>query len=117
MIIETKEIYKCSYCRKLYQIKNACIYHERVCTKNPANHRLCFSCEHLTKKETQIYSGVDDYFSSEPVNTKKEFLFCEAKDIFLYTPKNEIKGNYILTDADGGYFENYPMVKQCELFK
>jgi len=116
MKTETREVYKCDYCNKMYQRKHSAIYHESICGKNPANHRPCHMCVHICKKETFIYSGSDNYYNSEPINAKVEFLFCNAKQIFLYTPKNEARGNYKHIDENGNNFENNPMPKTCADF-
>lgn len=113
MKTEIKEIYKCEYCNKLYQIKSACENHELACRKNPANFRPCYSCFNLEKKEALIYSGYDDYYTYEPVNVPRDFFFCTKNQIFLYTPQNEIKGNFDHTDTEGGIFKNHPMPKKC----
>lgn len=54
MIIQTKEIYKCEYCRKIYQIKRFAESHEKMCKKNPENNRACFGCNFLQKKEVEV---------------------------------------------------------------
>jgi len=115
MKTETREIYKCDHCRKAYQVKRFAEYHELICSKNPDNDRPCYSCTHLIKKEAVIYSGHDNYFTSEPVNVKRYFCYCKKKDIFMFTPKNAIKGNFDHIDEDGGNFENHPMPKECDL--
>jgi len=56
MKIITKEIYKCDHCNKCYQIKSACERHETLCNKNPNNHRPCFECNKLTKKNIKFLS-------------------------------------------------------------
>lgn len=114
MKTETREIYKCDHCNKLYQRKDAAIYHESICSRNPTNFRSCFGCANLGKAEATIYSGRDDYHSGGPINVTKDFLFCGAKQQFLYTPKNEIKGNHQHTDEDGNDFENFPMPVECD---
>jgi len=63
MKIETKEIYKCEHCNKLYQIKSKCLEHEKTCSKNPDNQRACFGCRHLEKKNYTIYE--DHPYSGE----------------------------------------------------
>jgi hypothetical protein len=113
MKTEIKEVYKCDFCRKLYQRKHAAIYHEKMCNRNPDNFRSCHSCNGLEKKEVIIYSGIDDYITGEPINISRDFLFCKKRQIFLYTPQNEIKGNHNHIDAEGNSFENYPMAKEC----
>ncbi len=108
MIIETKEIYKCGYCKKLYQIKKACINHEVSCGGNPANERACFYCPNLEKKSTETYG---QYYDGTEYKRDIDLLYCKAKDIFLYPPKVEIKGNAIeLCDHS-----NEPMPVKCEM--
>jgi hypothetical protein len=113
---ETKEIYRCDHCNKLYLVKHACEKHELSCFKNPENKRPCFSCGFLTKNEALIYSGYDD-INGNPVNKNVQFFYCSKKQKFLYTPKNEIKGNQFHTDENGDDFENISMPKDCDLFK
>ena len=117
MKIETREIYRCSFCGKTYLLKHMAKYHESICGKNPDNHRPCHDCIFLNKKATLIYSGQDNYNTGDPINVDRDFLYCEAKGIFLYTPKNEARNNYHHVDEDGGIFENNPMPKLCSLMK
>jgi hypothetical protein len=109
MKIETKEIYKCDHCNKLYQIKSACVKHEEACSKSMVNQRPCFSCHNLIKKETTIYD--DNWDGSESSKTVNLF-YCENKKHFLYTPQNEIKQNRF----ELGDEENVPMPKQCDVY-
>ena len=106
MKIETKEIYKCDHCNKLYQIKNSCLSHEKVCSKNPDNDRACFGCVNLTKKIETIYH--DTWHGESESNV--ELLYCNKLDHFLYPPKVEVKGNMIETEDK----ENKPMPRDCE---
>lgn len=107
MKVETKEIYKCDFCRKLYQVKTACENHEVSCSENPDNERACFGCEFLTKKENTIYE--DSPMGGEYKFTR-QLLYCNKKEIFVYPPKVEHKGNAI----DLGDETNEPMPRQCE---
>ncbi len=107
MITETKTIYKCDYCKKLYQIKCACGRHELSCTKNPENDRPCFHCQHLHKKETEIF--VDRYDGEH--SYALELLHCNKLNHFLYTPQIEQKKNWYELGE-----ENNPMPKQCKIF-
>lgn len=109
MITQTKEIYKCEHCRKLYQAKRFAEAHEEMCKKNPENQRACFACKFLEKKETVLYYGSP--IGGEITRTVS-FLHCEKKGIFLYPPKVEIKGNaFKLWDNT-----NEPMPKKCDDF-
>jgi len=107
MIIETKEIYKCEYCRRLYQLKRFCVQHEISCTKNPENKRDCFECKHLNKKEAIVY--FDTY--GHEVEHKVDLFHCNKFDTFLYPPKVERKKNWFETDPK----ENNPMPIHCPM--
>jgi len=112
MKTETKEIYKCEYCNKLYQIKRYALQHEKQCPKNPENDRPCFNCEFLRKKEAKVWIWIDNYYTGEPVYETKDLLFCDKKKIFLYPPKSEHKGNYY-TEFWNEENSNNPMPKEC----
>lgn len=108
MKIETKEVYKCEYCNKLYQIKRFAERHELMCKKNPNNARCCFGCSFLKKKKTTYYYSA----YGEEFEIEKELLHCEKIDSFLYPPKVEYKENWFDLDE-----LNQPMRRQCEFFK
>lgn len=106
MKIELREIYKCEYCNKLYQIKGYCIKHEKICTKNPINDRICFGCKYLSIK--MEYIADDNSYMGD--NERSVDLFhCDKKDTFLYPPKVEHKKNYFETSKG-----NNPMPITCE---
>lgn len=109
MIIETKEVYKCEFCRKLYQLKRFAEKHEKQCSKNPANYRICFGCEFLGKRRTYIM--IDNEYRSyeEPL----DLLYCSKIEVFLYPPKVEHKNNQF----ELGDHYNEPMRKECKHFK
>lgn len=105
MKIQTKEIYKCEFCNKLYQIKNRCAEHEKVCSKNPDNKRACFGCVHLTKNKTTVEF---DHAHREGEG-ETELLHCGLLKFCVYPPKTEIKGNAFATP----FIENKPMPRKC----
>jgi len=106
MKIETREVYKCEFCNKLYQIKGYCEKHEVVCTHNPNNQRDCFNCGYIEKRKHTIYFDTG-YGESKRV---VEILYCDKIKSFLYPPKVEHKGNaYELGDE-----LNDPMPMNCE---
>lgn len=110
MKVRTKEVYNCEYCNKLYLVKSAAEKHEEMCFKNPANKRPCFECVHLIKKCTSVPCDyVDEH--GEECERNLDLLYCSKKQTFLYTPKNEIKGNVF----DLGEKGNEPMPKECDL--
>jgi hypothetical protein len=108
MITETREIYKCGFCRKLYQIKKWAEIHEKGCTKNPKNWRKCFGCVHLHKTEADY--TCDTYFGEETVSVS--VLHCKAKDVYIHPPKVEAKKNWF----DFGDKANESMPMECDLF-
>lgn len=105
MIIEIKEVYKCEYCRKLYQLKRFAELHEKMCSKNPENSRKCFGCKHLGKKKTEVYDC--------EMPRRVELLYCSKIDSFLYPPKVEHKKNWHETDP----MPNNPMRRKCDKFE
>jgi hypothetical protein len=116
MITETKEVYKCEHCRKLYQIKSACISHEPKCKKNPDNFKICHGCEFLEKKEVEVnfqdHNGYDHF-------RKKKLLHCNKlnKYVFPLSIENSGYGGYLQEDIGDGDIENEPMPKKCESFE
>lgn len=108
MITETKEVYKCEHCKKLYQVKQACENHEITCIKNPVNRRPCYGCPMMEKKETTIY---DDSPMGGDIERKVSLLYCNYKKQFFYTPKTEYKG----TQFDLGDEPNDPMPEECDV--
>ena len=109
MITETREIYKCEFCRKVYQIRGPAERHEVSCSKNPDNWRPCHSCIHLKKKKHTIY--VDTYTGEQEY--RLDLLYCPAIKTFLYPPKVEHKRN---TGYDLGDETNQPMPRTCDVF-
>lgn len=110
MITKTKEVYYCEHCKKHGLSKSAMIYHESICFNNPINFRPCFGCNNL-QKETARISGV--YYDGSEWFRNVDVFYCTKKDIYLHTPKNEIKKNaYDLDD-----YENSPMPKKCEFMQ
>ncbi|NPA44811.1 MAG: hypothetical protein GXO49_04685 [Chlorobi bacterium] len=111
MKIETKTIYRCEHCNKIYLRKHACEKHEIMCSKNPKNYRPCFDCQHLGKRNIDVFLG--NHFDGSESYKNVDLLFCKEKNTFLYTPKNEIKENWY----DLGDETNEPMPKKCDKFK
>ena len=111
MKIETKEIYKCEYCNKLYQMKNACIKHEISCRKRPDYLRACHTCKHLKKVTETIWSGVGDEYGNETERVVS-VLFCDKIDSFIHPPSVAAKGNAFEMDKP-----NVEMLKKCKLHK
>lgn len=112
MITKTQEIYRCEHCKKYYLSKYFAERHELMCKMNPVNFRPCFECKFLINKyQTESVDSMyeDGRYKEDEITYK--LLFCEKKEMFLYPPKVEIKGNSI----ELAYDENNPMPKECEL--
>lgn len=110
MQTETREIYKCDHCRKVYQMKHACIAHEPKCKKNPDNKMKCHEgCRFLEKKEVKFsYDAWDGEHES-----KMEILFCTAKKEGVYPYwVNGLNEDDIHEDI-----KNNPMPKECDKYK
>lgn len=110
MKTRTKKVFYCDFCKKHGLNKSQMDYHESICSKNPTNERPCFSCRHLIKKETVVYG---EYYDGSGWERRVDLLFCNSKKIFLYTPKNQIKGNHF----DLGNNSNELMPKECEIYQ
>lgn len=110
MKIEVKEIYFCEYCNKLYQRKHACLYHEKLCFKNPDNVRPCFDCEYLIMKDCETTESYYDGYGERESIVKKSLFYCDEKKWYLYPPKVEIKNNFI----ELGDEQNLPMPRKCD---
>lgn len=111
MKTETKEIYKCDYCNKLYQVKRFAINHEVSCKKRPDYLRPCHSCQILEKKRETIWTGYGDW-SGDECERVVDVLFCKKLDCFIYPPSVAAKGNAF----DMGDKSNVEMPIECEHF-
>lgn len=110
MITETREVYKCEHCRKMYQIKSACERHEPKCRKNPDNYQKCLDgCIHLVKKE--ISWTIDTCYGEEEKDV--EILYCECKKEGVHP--YWVRG--YLSDDLGDETPNNPMPEECKLFQ
>jgi ATP-binding cassette subfamily D (ALD) protein 3 len=83
MKVEIKEIYKCDFCNKLYQVKRFAEYHEKGCSKNPENERPCFNCHNMEKRETEItgnyYNGSE--WEKTHINNKFYELHTHVREV------------------------------------
>ena len=111
MKVETREVYKCEYCRKMYQVKRMCENHEVSCKKRPDYLRPCHSCLVLKKVRETIWAGVGDENGNE-MERVVEVLFCEKKDCFIYPPSVAAKGNAF----DMGMKSNEEMPMECDMY-
>jgi hypothetical protein len=112
MIIETKEIYKCEHCRKLYQVKRFAEFHEQCCNKNPDNKRACFGCKFLVKRPFELFY---DTWSGES-SRMLDLFYCNSKEHYLYPPKVEAKGNWLVIENDTDTNEPMPKPNECDKY-
>jgi len=109
MIIETKEIYKCKHCRKLYQRKYACEKHENKCNRNPINASKCLEgCMNLTKLEVEYIDQIYINGFIDDITKTKNILYCIEK-------KEGVCPRWVEPlDID---VPNNVMPKECALYK
>jgi len=111
---EVKKVYTCDHCNKRYFRKNAALKHEAICYSNPANIRACHKCKHLTK--SKFTNFIDTFHGEQKIEL--ELFFCSKRQIPVYPPQVEIKGNaFGDLYKDGEEFENKPMPKECKDLK
>ena len=112
MKTETREIYKCDYCNKAYQLKRFCAQHEIACKKRPDYLRPCHSCKNLEKVRETILAGYGGDMNGNEAERVVEVLFCNKIDCFIYPPSVAAKGNAF----DMGEKLNVEMPKGCEFY-
>lgn len=120
--IKNVTIYKCDFCKKELKRKHSMANHEIKCHNNPENNRKCFNgCAYLERKTIELYTGIDEYNTGEPVNKKYNGFYCSAKKQYLIPPIIEHKDGKN-TNAKFGYddkgeeVEQEFMPKECDLF-
>lgn len=106
MITETREIYKCEHCRRMYQRKFWAEYHENRCKHNPVNIRPCFTCPFSKKVEIET----DEY--SETMY-KRDIIYCEKKNIGICPP---FQSGYSYVTLNGEEILNDNMPVQCDIY-
>jgi hypothetical protein len=72
---KVKQIYKCEYCPKWFQLEHRAVKHENKCGKNPANKIKCFDCNNFEQK-----------FNDE---AKKLLWYCNKYETFLSVKETE----------------------------
>jgi len=103
MIIETREVYTCEFCRKYYKSKYHAMHHEKYCKKNPRNQHSCFKfCKHLIKDRYE-YDG--DYQTKGYVR-----FICDKTDTEMHSFIAERRGMGIAT-------ETTLMPNECKFFE
>lgn len=109
MQIETKQIFRCDFCKKKMFIKKAMEKHEQFCQKNLANVPACFDCVYLTTSEI-----VEESHSYEaPDFTRKLPFVCSKKDqLIMHNKKSEVLKRRWIKDL-----ESELMPSNCELQK
>lgn len=98
------KIFSCDYCPAYYKREHFAKQHEAKCQKNPVNDRACFDCVYAEKRKVEAYSNIGDH------TFKMEVVFCKKKEVGIYPPSIEHKGNAVeLTD-----YTNDPMPIECD---
>lgn len=111
MKVETREIYRCGFCNKIYLRKHFCEKHEGKCRKNPGNYQPCLDgCAHADKKEL-VYVRETPYTSEE---VKVSVMYCSKKEEAVCP--FWVNAYDVLYDDDSNEILNYYMPKECEHF-
>ena len=77
--------YQCEFCKKLYQMKHACLKHETIkCSKNPINKHPCYSCPFLEVGEGEYL--IENICGDESYRKQKTF-HCTKLNKNLYSHK------------------------------
>lgn len=108
MKTETRTIYRCEFCNKIYLRKNPAERHEEQCNSNPINFRACSSCEHFKKVEETYYF---DTYCGEG-SRKVQVFKCDKINSFIHPLSVERNG----TAFEFGDLDNVPMKKECEYY-
>jgi len=112
-------IYKCSHCRKTYQRKNAAEAHEVGCKKNPENHRACFGCAFITRKDIEFIEG----YASQSLagasyaerTVELSVCFCTKKNTII-TPPNAYEIDEPCEKGTDNELRQEEMPKVCDLY-
>lgn len=87
MKVETKQIFRCDFCKKKMFMQKAMEKHEQFCQKNLANVPACFNCIYLTSSEITEESHSHEV----PDFTRKLPFLCSKKDqLIMHTKKSEV---------------------------
>lgn len=106
-VIKVDEVYRCSFCGKLYQLKHYCKKHEAACWKNPENHTCCFDCSHYEAPHWEHDEG--DVYGDGP-----EFVshYCSKDEVeMLSKPQIAKKSQACYRDV-----EMIEMPQKCDDF-
>ena len=111
MIVKTKTVYQCEYCKRNMFVKSAMEKHIEWCGKNPKNKVACDVCEYLMIIETEY---LREFYGGESMQKCKGFK-CKKRDKELYPLKAVRKG---LVDKYPESFEGKELMpKECEYRK
>lgn len=108
MVEYKKTTYKCEYCRRLMQVKNACIKHELICAKNPDNFIKCIGCNNCEEIIKEVYN--DGYYGEYTREVKS--FYCKAKEVNMYPPK----ALHLVGQYPESFEDEVLMPKECDFF-
>lgn len=114
-VIENVTLYKCDHCGKKLQRKHAMEAHEKKCSSNPENDRMCSSCIFLEKVNISYEPHVQSYEGT--LNSSICFK-CTKKDIFMFPVSFEYsnKGVPPYVEYQGEEIIQQPMLKECDIY-
>jgi hypothetical protein len=92
--MKTITAYKCSYCKKVYQIKVLCEKHEPICYSNPIT-RSCAGCAYL---KSELANGTADGCFDSPICRRGLDISKQLKTgCFKFLPKQLTKGMKLIS--------------------
>jgi hypothetical protein len=104
-----RTVYKCDYCGKTLLIKSAMGKHEKWCSKNPENARLCYECAFL---HPILFEDSYDAWDGEHEIKRRGFR-CEKYGMMVYPVSVERRG---LNREYSTFDDQEPMRKECAGF-
>lgn len=100
-------VYQCEHCKKKLFRKHAMELHEKFCSKNPENYRVCLSCPFMEEDKIIVYED------QHTTRYGKGFR-CSKINQNIYHPKVEKK---LLEKYPETFLDQIPMKKECELYR
>lgn len=112
------QAYACDYCGKLYRQKHHCLWHERVCCKNPQNQTKCFDCKYLDRLTIDV-KNENEYYTIDKYGTTAKTIkvtkyHCNKLDRDLY-PVIVLRKKLHLRHSEH-FSKQEQMPSECEYF-
>lgn len=104
---QERTVFICDHCNRKMFVKNACLKHEDVCSRNPVNFIKCSGCDFLEEYKKEYTSNEDSDYPYE--RTSKAF-WCKKLGVGLYPPK----AKYLAEKYPENFKDEVVMPSECE---